>query len=77
MEDSCTQIPGPLPTRWFGSQGNLIAFLRDPVGYLRRLYSEYGEIAAVVKGTRGMIFAFGPQFNQQILSNPADRKSVV
>ena len=71
MEDSCTQIPGPLPTRWFGSQGNLIAFLRDPVGYLRRLYSEYGEIAAVVKGTRGMIFAFGPQFNQQLLSNPA------
>jgi cytochrome P450 len=71
MEDSCTQIPGPSPARWLGSHGNLITFLRDPVGYLRRLYREYGEIAAVVKGTRGMVFAFGPRFNQQILSNPA------
>ena len=71
MEDSRTQVPGPPPTPWLGSHGNLITFLRDPVGYLRRLRREYGEIAAVVKGTRGMIFAFGPQFNQQILSNPA------
>lgn len=70
MEDSCIHIPGPPPSRFLGSHGNLIQFLGDPVGYLRRLYNDYGEIAAVVQGTRGMIFAFGPQFNQQILSNP-------
>ena len=38
---------------------------------MRALYNNYGDVAALVRGSRGMIFAFGPQFNQQILSNPA------
>ena len=68
---STSQVPGPPPVRLFGSQGNLIKFLRDPVGYMRGLHDHYGDVAALVKGSRGMVFAFGPQFNQQILSNPA------
>jgi hypothetical protein len=66
-QQSSSQVPGPQPVRLLGSQGN---FLRDPVGYMRGLHDNYGDVATLVKGSRGMIFAFGPQFNQQILSNP-------
>ena len=71
IHQDASQIPGPPPARLLGSQGNFIKFLRDPVGYMRALYNNYGDVAALVKGSHGMIFAFGPQFNQQILSNPA------
>ena len=67
---SALQVPGPPPVRLFGSQGNFVKFLRDPVGYMRVLHDNYGDVATLVEGSRGMIFAFGPQFNQQILSNP-------
>ena len=70
-QQSTSQIPGPPPVRLLGSQGNYIKFLRDPVDYMRALHDNYGAVAALVKNSRGMIFAFGPHFNQQILSNPA------
>ncbi len=66
-----SQIPGAPPNRLLGSQGNYVRFLRDPVEYMRALHADHGDVAALVKGSNGMIFAFGPKFNQQILSNPA------
>jgi cytochrome P450 len=64
-------IPGPRPMRLLGSRGNLIQFRRDPLAYLRTLHDRYGEIAAFVQGRPGTVFAFGPRYNQQLLSNPA------
>ncbi|MFQ5657474.1 MAG: cytochrome P450 [Candidatus Methylomirabilales bacterium] len=66
-----TTIPGPPPMTVLRSGGNLIQFLRDPIAYIRTLYQTYGEIVALVKGRKGIIFAFGPHYNQQILSDPA------
>jgi cytochrome P450 len=66
-----TRIPGPPPMPLLGSRGNLLQFLRDPVAYMRTLYRAYGEIAAFVKGRKGMFFAFGPKYNQRILGDPA------
>jgi cytochrome P450 len=63
-------IPGPSPTPIFGARGNMFCFFSDPVGYMCRLRRRYGEIAAFVKGSRGMVFAFGPAYNQLLLSNP-------
>lgn len=63
------EIPGPPPMPVFGSRGNFVQFLRDPIAYLRRLQT-HGPIVRVVGGRPGIIFAFGPEFNQQVLSNP-------
>lgn len=62
-------IPGPAPMPILGSKGNLINFMRDPIGYMIMLRREYGDVAALVREVpRGMVFAFGPRYNQQILS---------
>ncbi|MBZ0188635.1 MAG: cytochrome P450, partial [Candidatus Obscuribacterales bacterium] len=64
------QIPGPSPMPLIGSRGNLISFMRDPIGYMLMLLREHGDIAAMVKEVpKGMIFAFGPKYNQQFLSD--------
>lgn len=64
-------VPGPRPTPLLGSRGNFIRFLRDPVAYMRMLQERHGPIAALVGGRRGMVFAFGPEHNRQLLSDPA------
>lgn len=70
-EDNAGQcIPGPPQMRFLGSRGNLVQFRRDPIAYLQRL-RRHGEIAAFAAGRYGTVFAFGPQYNQQVLSNPA------
>lgn len=63
-------IPGPPPALLLGSAGNLFRFLRDPVAYMCDAHRRYGTIAAFVHHRPGMVFAFGPAFNQQILGNP-------
>ena len=63
-------IPGPPPTPVFGARGNMFRFFSDPVGYMCKLRQRYGDIAAFVKGSRGMVFAFGPAYNQLLLANP-------
>jgi cytochrome P450 len=64
-------IPGPPQMRFLGWRGNLIQFRRDPIVYMRRLHERYGEVVSFVQGRQGTIFAFGPKYNQQLLSNPA------
>lgn len=70
-ENVSSTVPGPRPMPVFGARGNLLHFLRDPIAYMRRLHADYGEIAAFARGTKGMTFAFGPRYNQQVLGNPA------
>ena len=64
------EIPGPKQVPLIGSKGNLISFMSDPISYMMILKKNYGEMASLVRGVpRGMVFAFGPKYNQQILSN--------
>src|SRR5262245_37465970 len=63
-------IPGPRPTRLLGRRGNIAQFYRDPVGFMIRLYREFGEIAAYVHGNNNFVFFFGPAYNRQILTDP-------
>jgi len=62
-------IPGPPPTKILGPKGNLLRFFGDPIHYMESLHKEYGEVVSFVKGAPGIIFGFGPKYNQQILSN--------
>jgi cytochrome P450 len=74
-------IPGPRPTLLLGWRGNALRYTRDRVGQLTQLYQTFGEVFALVRGGNrnifstarncpGTIFAIGPQYNQEILSNP-------
>ena len=63
-------VPGPSPIPLLGWRGNLFQFYRDPLAYMWQLYRTYGEIAGYVAGRNGFVFAFGPTYNHQILSNP-------
>jgi cytochrome P450 len=75
-------IPGPPPTFFLGWRGNALRYARDRVGHLTRLHETYGNVVALVRGGNGnlfstvpdcpgTVFAVGPQYNQEILSNPA------
>jgi cytochrome P450 len=75
-------LPGPRPVFLLGWRGNMLRFARDPIGYTTRLHRAYGNIAALVRGGNrplnspvtqcpGTVFAFGPRYNQQLLSDPA------
>ncbi|MDZ4817469.1 MAG: cytochrome P450 [Planctomycetota bacterium] len=57
---------GPLPV----THGNLLDFPRDPIACMRELYNQHGNIAALEQDGTRLYFAFGPQYNQQVLSDP-------
>jgi cytochrome P450 len=49
--------------------GNLLDFPRDPLLCMRRLYQTHGEIAALEEDGQRLVFAFGPELCQQVLSD--------
>ena len=53
-----------------GSPQALRDFLRDPIGCMRAVYRTHGKIAALVRGANDFLFAFGPEFNKELLANP-------
>jgi cytochrome P450 len=62
-------IPGPRSL--FGWRMNMLRFYRNPFTYSRWLHDEYGKIVALGQGNNpSYVFAFGPDYNQQILTNP-------
>ncbi len=63
-------LPGPRLTPVLGYQGNLIRFFRDPIAYMRRAYTNYGPICGMSNRETETIFAFGPEYNRQVLTNP-------
>jgi cytochrome P450 len=56
----------PLPI----TRGSLIEAAADPLGAMRGLYEEHGEISALEDGSQRVIFVFGPEYNQRVLSDP-------
>ncbi|HNP74001.1 MAG TPA: cytochrome P450 [Kouleothrix sp.] len=63
------RVPGPrAPLGW---RGQALAFLRDPIAFMALLRRQYGELASVQEGYQWWMFAFGPAYNQQVLSDAA------
>ncbi|GAB4205991.1 MAG: cytochrome P450 [Roseiflexaceae bacterium] len=63
-------LPGPSVLPLVGARGNLARFLLDPVGYTAGLYRDYGRVCTIAGGHAGaMLFAFGPEYNHQVLSD--------
>jgi cytochrome P450 len=51
------------------SQGRLLDFPDDPFVCMRRLNRTHGTIAALEEAGQRLLFVFGPEFNQQVLSD--------
>ena len=62
-------IPGPRGLPLLGWRGNSFPFLRDPIAYISSIYSRYGEIVGLARGELTQVFAFGPEFNRQLLTD--------
>src|SRR6266540_4299799 len=45
-------------------------FLRDPIACLRRAHQTHGKLVALAGGAFEFLFAFGPEYNYELLSNP-------
>src|SRR5262245_7887448 len=43
-------IPGPRPKPVIGPLGNLLEFAPDVVGYMERMFGQYGNICSLVQG---------------------------
>jgi cytochrome P450 len=52
-----------------GWRGNSIIFLRDPMRYLQRSYETYGPLSGLVRDDPRSVFAIGPEYNHQLLSD--------
>lgn len=67
-------LPGPpTPFGQFSEYANLINFFRDPISTMRAHYRTYGHISGAISNQikdQNIIFAFGPDTNRQVLSNP-------
>ncbi|GAC1650172.1 MAG: hypothetical protein NVS4B8_24200 [Herpetosiphon sp.] len=53
-----------------GWRGNALPLLVDPVAFMTRLHRDYGAIVALARNDPHSVFAFGPAYNQQLLSDP-------
>jgi cytochrome P450 len=51
------------------SFGSLSEFPDDPIACMRRLHDEHGNLAVLQDGTQRIVFVFGPEYNQQVLSD--------
>lgn len=62
--------PGPRPFPVLGWRARGIGMLRDPIGHLCDLHRRYGDICAWDPSKPRHVFAFGPAWNETILSQP-------
>lgn len=53
------------------TEGSLVDFSRDLMGWLFRLHAEHGPIAMVRDGSQGVVLLFDPEYNRQVLSDSA------
>ncbi|MCH8829025.1 MAG: cytochrome P450 [Planctomycetes bacterium] len=51
------------------THGKLMDFPADPVRCMRSLHAAHGRLAVLQEGPQRLVFAFGPQWNQRILSD--------
>ena len=52
--------------------GCLQSFSSDPVTCMQRLQQEHGDLVALREGDQSVVFAFGADYNRQVLSRPND-----
>ena len=75
-------LPGPSPHWLLGWRGTMFRFAQDPLGNILKLRRRYGDVFAFVRGGNAplnstipgcwnSVFALRPEFNQQLLSDPA------
>jgi cytochrome P450 len=62
-------LPGPPSMPLLGARGNLVPFMRNPIGYMGHLHRNYGEIVSLARSTTDFVFVFAPEYNRQVLSN--------
>lgn len=63
-------LPGPRSTPLLGVRGNYIRFIADQLPWLTDL-SRYGPLVTLARGSLRHLFVFHPDYNMQVLSNPA------
>ncbi|MDX1963458.1 MAG: cytochrome P450 [Pirellulales bacterium] len=61
LSDSATPLPR--------TQGRLLDFPADPIGTMRQLHARHGRLAILEEAGQRIVFGFGAEFNQQILSD--------
>src|SRR5215216_6734218 len=66
---SSPRLPGPPPMPVLGARGNLMRFFREPIAYLEALHRAYGRVAGLADNYASTVFAFGPEYNRQILTD--------
>ncbi len=64
-------LPGPRHIPLIGWRAYVIPFYRDPIGYMQQLKATYGEIVGWERNNPYVVFAFGPEYNHQVLSDQA------
>lgn len=57
--------------RFLGWRGLVLAFSSNPVNFLERLHSQYGDIVLVGDGEYSCLFTFASRHTHQVLSDPA------
>lgn len=71
------KVPGPPPSKFFGTWSNCLKFSQDSIGYTRKLFKDYGSIISLAYGggtnlysswphCPGTILVYGPNFVQQV-----------
>jgi cytochrome P450 len=58
----------PIPT----VEDSLQTFSADPVACMQKLQREHGDLVALREGDQDVVFAFGADYNRQVLSRPDD-----
>ncbi len=62
--EAIRRLPGP---SGFGFGGRLLAFRRDPLGFLTRLAREHGDVAAARLGPRTLVLVSDPELIRELL----------
>jgi cytochrome P450 len=70
IQPSPISIPGPAATPILGRRGNYLRYFRDPIASMQNFYETYGAVVAFVENTTSWVFAFGPNYNRQLLTDP-------
>ncbi|GCF08492.1 cytochrome P450 [Dictyobacter arantiisoli] len=65
-----SSLPGPQGLPLLGGKVGMLQLYQQPVTYLRHMYNTYGDIVVVTKNDPMFVFAFGPQYNFRLLSDP-------
>jgi cytochrome P450 len=66
MQLPTDQIPGPRRLSIFRGVTEQLAFLRDPIAYMRKLRASHGNLVRLHTRFSMMLFGFGPEYNRPL-----------